>query len=303
MRYLRPLGSLHTALRPALWASPTSKCLRARSASHRFLAFASHEENPVVLRAKGCSVHLLGTMHIAEASATATRELISREHAQGSLAVVFLELDEERRSRLEEAKAGDEPLLSHLLSVARRGRTPGAAAVELGLTVLYRALYRVGFASGVEFRAALELTRDLHPSPPIVLGDQHIRITLARLASAVTADLSLPRIMSFLTSPPPTTGRVDRALADAVRAMATGDAAEAQRRLEVLLDRDTARELVGPLRTFAPTVTNAILDERDTVMAARLYEEALKYPGKSIVAVVGLAHVDGIVQKWNVLAG
>lgn len=265
----------------------------------------SNDDNPVVLHAKrGATVYLLGTMHVAEASAKAACALIQREHERALLGAIFLELDDERRARLEQKPKGSEDsLFEHLVSVARRGRAPGAAAVELAMTALYRVLHRVGFASGVEFRAALGLASTLTPPPSIVLGDQHVRVTLARIAEGVASDLSLAKLVSFLTNPPASDGRVERQITQAVQLVASGQTAAAQKMLEEMLDRNTARALVEPLRKVAPNVTNAILDERDSVMAARLHQVATEYPEKSVVAIVGLAHVDGIVRRWNVLAG
>ena len=57
-----------------------------------------------------------------------------------------------------------------------------------------------------------------------------------------------------------------------------------------LRQRDNARAVAAYLKKAAPPVYDAMIGERDQYMA-RAIEVA---PGSSVVAVVGLAHVEGI---------
>lgn len=285
---------------------------RLERSSLRLLSSAS-DANPVTLTSRSCTVHLLGTMHIAQSSAAAAKSLIEREHAAGRLASIFLELDDERYARLLKTPdtPPDESLLEHALSIlkhaqsvmSRPGRSPIASLFELGLGTLYRTLHRLGFASGVEFRAAISAAEKLG-GVPVVLGDQHIQVTLARIAAAAPRDFSVANALAMLTGTSTGSESVaERTMRDVFQDVTAGRFEEGQRKLERLVDRQSARELVEPMREVAPNVTAAILDERDGVMSANLVKEANKHPGKSVVAVVGMAHVDGIVSRWDVIAG
>ena len=58
--------------------------------------------------------------------------------------------------------------------------------------------------------------------------------------------------------------------------------------------RSGAAAMVAHLRRCAPGLAAALVDERDVLMAERL----LQLRGTT-VAVVGLAHVDGIERAWQ----
>lgn len=50
------------------------------------------------------------------------------------------------------------------------------------------------------------------------------------------------------------------------------------------------------LRKLHPGIVRVILDERDDVLCRSLLERC---EGPRVVGVVGLAHVNGIEQRWN----
>lgn len=250
-------------------------------------------------------MHLLGTMHIAQASATATRDLIQIQHSKGTLGAVFLELDETRHARLSKpSSAGaDESLLNIALSALRRApEAPLATLVELASTTLYRSLHQLGFASGLEFLAAIEATSRL--DVPLILGDQHIFVTTARIAEAFKKDLNLPRLLAVALADSQKEFKetdVERAVRDAFQAVAAGDVRKGQERLAAVLQRGSLPEIVSPMRRYVPRVARAILDERDVVMANNLITAISNLPSEKrhVVAIVGLAHVDGITREWE----
>lgn len=244
-------------------------------------------------------------MHIADASARAAVSLIRREHATNRLGAVALELDPPRASRLRGAIRPDDTLLSHLQSVAsRRAHSPFVGILEVAFAGLYRMLHRLGFAGGVEFQAALRETAAL--DIPLVLIDRDLPDTMARVADGLRKDLEPSRALSLLRQlTTPSTTRmethVERRAREAFTAILKGDVDEGQRLLTHLIDRDSVEQLTRPLREFAPNVSTAILDERDVYMTKELVRTVAKLPpGKdSVVAIVGMAHVDGIVREWR----
>lgn len=242
-------------------------------------------------------------MHIAEASAAAARHLILHEHGKGTLGAVFLELDRSRFHRLKHtADILDESVLSQALSLlSRPGRTPASKLVELALAGIYRSLHRLGFASGLEFKAAIETAEKL--DVPIILGDQDISITVQRLADAFRNDFDLSRLLSLMMvrAPDDVESPVARSIREAFQAMAAGDSQLGQEKLAKLINRETVAQIVKPMKLFLPNVSRAILDERDIVMAANLLKCTKELPQakRNVVAVVGLAHVEGIAEEWD----
>lgn len=273
---------------------------------HKRYAQTAALSNPTKLFRHDATVHLLGTMHIAEASAVAARDLIRREYARGTLGGVFLELDTIRFERLKQksTEQADESLLSLAMSIlSRPSRSPLASLVELALTGMYRTLHRLGFASGVEFKAAIETAERF--DIPIILGDQHIQATLARLADGFRHDFDLQRLMSMAFTQASEESRpetpIERSIREAFQAIAQGDVELGQERLAKLIDQDTIREIIRPMQKLAPNVTTAILHERDLVMTDNLIAATDRLPPEknNLVAIVGLAHVEGIAREWQ----
>lgn len=70
--------------------------------------------------------------------------------------------------------------------------------------------------------------------------------------------------------------------------------------LEVLSDRENTRALLGYIREAAPALHRALIAERDLYMGRALREALCSRPeAQRIVAVVGLAHMDGIEAQFS----
>jgi len=78
------------------------------------------------------------------------------------------------------------------------------------------------------------------------------------------------------------------------------DKASVTSAIETIKTRSTVEELVKDLREALPNIYSALVDERDEYMTqsllTRLSEEPRSAPQR-VVAVVGLAHEDGISQR------
>lgn len=66
--------------------------------------------------------------------------------------------------------------------------------------------------------------------------------------------------------------------------------------VEKLKNRQLVRQLLAVARKNYPEIVNIMLTERDVFMASNLR----KCPGQRVMAVVGLAHLDGIEQEFQV---
>lgn len=290
-------------LRPGRFDLLSTRCIWVRYGSSGVGAM----ENPAILRTGDTTIYLLGTMHISNASAAAARALINREHSSGKLGCVFLELDDERVKRLSASPdISADSILESFWKSRSRGRESGGAMFEAAMKFMYGALHKLGFGSGVEFRAALETVSHLNPKPKLVLGDQHITTTLKRIGNALKMDFKPMRIMQLFMEPPDSSenSKLQVKFQKILKALYGGDKSKAVELIETMVDRNTARELSNSIRLFAPTIAHALIDERDAVMAQKLYEVAISddMQGRSIVAIVGLAHVDGIVERWDAIA-
>jgi pheromone shutdown protein TraB len=158
----------------------------------------------------------------------------------------------------------------------------GAQAVGFGLSSLYKQLDSMGFQSGGEFFAAVDEADRIGAS--IHLGDRDARVTVRRLRDALAEVLASPDVISGKGLPPPP--------AALVKAGASQDfnRENVLSTMQVLKQRENVRELSAYLQTAVPPLYTALIAERDAFMAQSL----LGSSGQKIVAVVGLAHVDGI---------
>jgi len=175
-----------------------------------------------------------------------------------------------------------------------------AAAVGNSIKGLYKRLDSAGFESGEEFVTAVKEGRKI--SADIILGDRDVELTLRR----VTEGLVKTDLKAFLSS--------DSELERTLEGMALPMNSEVGAKLngssdvgkeltdeqfreeltsfvETMKTKDNVRTVMGQLKRVAPFLYEALVSERDTYMATGL--NGLNEL-ESIVAVVGIAHADGI---------
>ena len=260
----------------------------------------------------GQEIVLVGTAHISEDSATLVRRVIREIRPD----TVMIELDASRASRLMQRRqqtavavaadaagtvaAASTPATAAPISAAAKrpafgmGQVVGrlfkgdfeeasSQAVGVGLSQMYRQLDEMGFQSGGEFVAAVEEADSLGAS--ILLGDRDARLTVKRLRDALVEVLQNPPDES--AAPPP-----DALVAALGGSKANNDFTKenVQSTMAVLKQRENVRLLTAYLRESVPPLYEALIAERDQYMANSI----LRSDAKRLVAVVGLAHVDGI---------
>jgi pheromone shutdown protein TraB len=210
---------------------------------------------------------------------------------------VVVELCPARAARLmappSAAASSPHAALSELL--AALGAPGSVSAKLLGLTMkgFYAAWRHAGLEPGLEFKVALQEAAALNAA--VVHGDRDVRVTLERLAGTFSLGGALRAAAraargggAGFPTPPPQLSRVLSADVSVEEA------------IERLKNRDTVAALTAHLRRVAPDAVRVMLDERDDVLTAAL--RRCEGPQR-IVAVVGLAHVDGIEARWAALEG
>ena len=245
----------------------------------------------LVRSAAGQEMTLIGTAHISAESAVLVRNVIQTLKPD----TVMIELDPSRAGKLMQRSKGvvasdtsggsGNPTygVGQLAGRLLRGDLAGATenGIGVGLSSLYKQMDSMGFQSGGEFLAAVEEADAIGAT--LLLGDRDARVTIRRLRDAV---------LEMVRNPPEPTGAQPPA---ALLEAAGGPNAELTREsvsttLDVLKQRENVRALSEYLKTEVPPIYTALIGERDEYMAQSL----LGSSGERIVAVVGLAHVDGI---------
>ena len=132
----------------------------------------------------------------------------------------------------------------------------------------------------------------------IVLGDQDVEVTLRRLTEALAktdlkkllaADSELEQNMKGLM--PDTNKSISSSTADAEAGMTKE---ELSTFIETVKTKENVKLLMANLKSVAPEIYSAMVGERDAYMANGLNKLD---PFPSIVAVMGIAHVDGVEQN------
>ncbi|ELR11589.1 TraB subfamily protein [Acanthamoeba castellanii str. Neff] len=209
---------------------------------------------------------LIGTAHISKRSADQ------------------VELCEGRARRMQE-EDGQDPFKQLSAQVSRIFAGPfagfGAPFLEASLRSFYNVFKLLGFVPGLEFKVAMNEAKKL--KIPVVYGDQESSKTFQRLSSVFSLD-RLMRINSDAAHNQQMQSLFQQIQANSIEEM-----------VEKLKNRKLVRRFVQVMKQAYPEVVNVMLTERDVVMAANLR----RCPGKVVVGVVGLAHLDGIEKHFK----
>ncbi|CAH0367008.1 unnamed protein product [Pelagomonas calceolata] len=228
-------------------------------------------------------VYIVGTAHVSEKSA----ELVAQTIDAVQPTLVMLELD---RKRLKGA-----PAAASSASTPQPPRRPsllertGAWVVGSLLSSLYKSLDDLGLNSGREFSVALTKARENNIQ--ILLADRDVDETLRRLSAAIqqTSSQDFERFEALATT-----------ISGMAEPVDLGDKNSVTGAIETIKTRSTVKELVNDLRESLPNIYSALVDERDEYMTqsllSRLSEQPRSAPQR-VVAVVGLAHEDGINRR------
>jgi len=168
----------------------------------------------------------------------------------------------------------------------------GEKLLGASLKAVYQMFRLTGLDPGLEFKVALEEAD--RTGARVVHGDRAQELTLRRLREAIT----MADVMKYATS-----GWDGKAAdwmgPDLTRTFDALRWDEHEARMELMKTRRAVRALTGHMRDEFPKVTTALLDERDDIMTEALLNTC---EGRT-VAVVGMAHMDGIERRWREAQG
>ncbi len=177
-----------------------------------------------------------------------------------------------------------------------------SAAVGNSIKGMYKNLDSAGFESGEEFVTAIREGRRL--GSDIVLGDRDVEVTLRRLTEGLVKtdltallnpDSELEKSLQELVPSSMQGNMIAGAGGGGSNAM--GDLSNEEFReefstfVETMKSKENVQKIMGQLQRVAPFLYDALVGERDAYMAAGL--NGLNEL-ETIVAVVGIAHVNGI---------
>jgi pheromone shutdown-related protein TraB len=216
--------------------------------------------------------HIVGTAHVSQRSVDEVRAVIAEVRPDA----VCVELDQTRYDTLTKASAFRD---LDVFKVVREGRTLYLLA-HLALASYQRRIgASLGVKPGAELLAAVEAARA--SAIPVELIDRDINITLKRtwrnLGLWKRSMLLSSLIVGFETDDPKAGEPIT------------------EKSIEDLKEAKALSEMLSELGRVVPQIKAPLIDERDQYMASKLAEVGAGR--RSVVAVVGAAHVPGI-QAW-----
>ena len=208
---------------------------------------------------------LVGTAHISQDSVDTVKTVIQDENPD----TVCVELDEQRHRALRNPRHWES---LNLVQVLRQGQAPFLLANLTLASFQKRMGLQTGVKPGAELAAAAETAEEM--GLDIKLVDREIRTTLLRAWRKASLWKKLNLFSTLLVS-----------LFD------TQELNEEE--LTRLRQTDTLSAMLDEMSDILPTVKTILVDERDTYMAHHISRS----PGKKVVAIVGAAHMPGILKK------
>jgi pheromone shutdown-related protein TraB len=213
------------------------------------------------------TIVLVGTAHVSRESVDEVRRVIEEEAPDR----VCVELDDGRHASLTQGSSWQNLNIGKVL---REGKGFLLMA-NLVLASFQRRLgSELGVRPGEEMLAAIQSAQE--KGIPFSLCDRNIQITLRRAWASTGAWGKMKMLAAMLTS------------------VFTTEKLSPQD-IEKLKEKDVLQEMMEELAQYLPGAKRALIDERDTYLAARIFQAE----GKKVVAVVGAGHLSGIARHMQ----
>ncbi len=207
-------------------------------------------------------LYLIGTAHVSGESV----QLVENTINQYSPDTVAVELDENRLEVLKNRKKYEE---TDIFEIFKKGKVL-FFSVQLMLTSYQKKIAeKTGIAPGTEFKKAVQMAEEKNLK--LVNADRDISITLKRTIRSMTLSEKAKFLGGLFLS---------------------DDKDVTNESIEELKKGDMLMQLIGEMGDEFPSVKRTILDERDRYLAVNI----MRNLGNTTVAVVGAAHVPGIIK-------
>ena len=216
------------------------------------------------LEYEGKQIHLVGTAHVSQKSVEEVERVIRELRPD----TVCVELDEGRYKMLIDSSAWRE---LDIFQVIRQKRVLFLLS-SLALGAYQRRMgEKLGVNPGAELLAGVRTAEEV--GAHVVLADRDVQATLKRTWANLSFWDKL-QMTTGLISVPFAVEEIDES------------------KIERLKDKDTIGEMMHELAEQMPRIKKPLIDERDQYLMSMIQDA----PGKTIVGVVGAAHVAGMVK-------
>jgi pheromone shutdown protein TraB len=225
-----------------------------------------HAEHHHLVLSKA-TIHIVGTSHIAEASAKHIRETAEKMQPD----IIAIELDANRLQALKEKAAGKKDERLPLSMIKQIGVTGYMFAV-LGRALQKRLGGMVKVEPGVDMLEGVKIAEEKNLK--LTLVDQDIQITLRRLSQEFTFKEKMRILWDVISAP-------------FSKKKYAFD-------IKKVPDDKMIEFLLGLMKKRYPNLHKVLVEERNIVMARNLDALVRKNPGRKILLVIGAGHEDDL---------
>ena len=208
---------------------------------------------------------LIGTAHVSKSSAELVKKVIEEERPDS----VCIELDQQRYQAVTEEKKWKETDIFKII----KEKKATVFLINLALSSFQKRMAdQLGTNPGQEMIQGIQSAKEI--GAELVLADRNIQTTFSR----VWGNLGFKGKVTLLTQ--------------IVYSIFSKEEIT-EEELESLKSKDTIEAMLQEFTETFPQLKKPLIDERDQYLA----EKIKNAPGKKIVAVLGAAHVPGIMKE------
>ena len=212
-------------------------------------------------------LYLIGTAHVSADSVEIVEKTI-REFKPDTIAV---ELDAQRLDVMKNKKKYEE---TDIVQIIKKKKVFFFIAQLVLSSYQKRIAKKLGIKPGAEFKKAIDLAEETGAN--LILADRNIAITLKRVTRKLTFWDKIKLFSSLFFM-----GKEEKNIDE--------------EKIKEIKDSDNLEDLINEMGKIMPVIKTILLDERNIYLAAKIKENL----GKINIAVVGAAHVPGIIECLN----
>lgn len=222
-------------------------------------------ENVTSLDYQSKKIILIATAHVSKESAELVKQVIDEERPDS----VCVELDEDRYNSIQNPQAWENTDIIKVI----KSKKVGFLFVNLALSSYQKRIAKkLNTYVGGEMLQGIESAKQIGAT--LVLADRKIQTTFLRIWRKLSLWEKGKLIVSLLFS-------------------FDDDSTVSDNDLQELLKADMLESVLVDMRKQFPKIGDILISERDQFLASKIKEA----PGKKIVAVLGGAHVPGVMKE------
>lgn len=223
------------------------------------------QNNVTIIEQDGKEFILIGTAHVSKHSANEVKEVIDREKPYS----VCIELDQQRYQTMMEGNKWQDTDIFKIIKDKK------ATLLLMNLAI---SSFQKRIAKQFDIQAGQEMLQGIKSAEEngaqLVLADRNIQITFSRIWNGIGVKGKVMLLTSVL-------GGI------------FSNETITEEDLEKMKEQDSIDSILSEFTEHFPELKQPLVDERDQYLA----EKIKRAPGKKVVAVLGAAHIPGVIEE------